>query len=457
MRSRTSDTRRSKVGFTEANSRGEFTCESRGYALVHDDRGDPAEGFAAWLREKRLASERSLPYMVRWVQRFLRLRETRPAESWKDTLEVFLDNLGEGGTKAWLIRQAEEAVRLFCGQFRAADFSDPWWSGSPDDAGRTFEPTEVLRELERILRLRHYAPSTVRTYLNWTHRFLRYVKKAGPGLPGSEDARSFLSYLATRERVAASTQNQAFNALLFLFRHVFGIELGDMSTAVRARRGQKLPVVLTHEEARAVFAHLDGTPELMLSIIYGSGLRLSELVSLRVKDVDFEHGSITVRSGKGDKDRVTLLPRKLRPRLRLHLERVKRIHAGDLAAGAGEVLLPHALGRKYPSAGREWGWQFLFPSATLSVDPRDGTPHRWHISPATVQKAMKAAVRAAGLAKPATPHSLRHSFATALLLKGVDIRRIQDLLGHKNLETTMIYTHVLSTVAPNFSSPLDDL
>ena len=262
--------------------------------------------------------------------------------------------------------------------------------------------------------------------------------------------------LTTRSKCFSSS-NQAFNALLFLHRHVLFVDLGDMATTVRARRGQKLPVVLSIEEVRAVLAQLQGTRRLMVELIYGGGLRLTEFVQLRVKDIDFDAGTLTVRAGKGDKDRVTLLPRRVHPDLREHLEKVKALHEQDLAVGAGEAPLPDALGRKYPSAGREWAWQFVFPSSTLAPDAETRTIRRWHAAGATVQKAMKAAVRKAGIAKPASPHTMRHSFATHLLIQGVDIRRIQQLLGHKSVETTMIYTHVLVTVAPAVHSPLDSL
>lgn len=256
--------------------------------------------------------------------------------------------------------------------------------------------------------------------------------------------------------MASSTQNQAFNALLFLFRHVLMKDLGDMGATVRPRRGRRLPVVLMPEEARAVFNELRGLYRLMLELVYGSGLRVSELVQLRVKDIDFASGSIMVRVSKGDKDRVTFLPERLVQGLKDHLAKVKDLHVRDLAAGVGEAPLPDALKRKYANAGREWGWQFVFPSAKLNVGD-DGVIRHWHMATATVQRAMKEAVRRSGIAKPAGCHSLRHSFATALLMKGTDIRRVQDLLGHKSVETTMLYTHVLQAMAPDARSPLDEL
>jgi integron integrase len=315
----------------------------------------------------------------------------------------------------------------------------------------------LLVELERLLRLRHYARRTQRAYLGWARRYLRYLGNGRSTPPTPEDAKAFLSHLATHGRVSASTQNQAFNALLFLHRHVLCIDLGDMAATVRARRGQKLPVVLSIDEVRAILAQLTGTRRLMVEMIYGGGLRLSELRQLRVKDIDFDASTIAVRSGKGDKDRVTLLPQRLQPVLREHLQKVRTLHERDLTAGAGEALLPDALRRKYPNAGREWAWQFAFPSSKLAVDAETKTIRRWHVAGATVQKAMKAAVRKAQITKPASVHTMRHSFATHLLMRGIDMRRIQELLGHKSIETTMIYTHVLPTIAPDLRSPLDQL
>lgn len=417
---------------------------------------DDIAGFGDWIRQRRLAPEHRIPHLERWVVRFRRLVRLRPRDAWQDLLHIFLEDLAQADTPDWQIRQAAEAVSLFCGQFPGA--SRPATRAetpSPKDA--PLDAAATLAELGRLLRLRHYSPRTERTYTGWARRYLQYLAATGSPSPGTETAKAYLSYLATRGRVAASTQNQAFNALLFLHRHVLQIDLGDMGATVRARRGERLPLVLTVDEVRAVLAKLTGTRRLMLELIYGGGLRLNELVRLRVKDIDFDAGTLKVHCGKGDKDRVTLLPRRLKPGLEEHLTKVKALHERDLAAGAGEAPLPDALGRKYPAAGREWAWQFVFPSAKLAPDVPARTIRRWHASEATVQKAMKMAVRKSGIAKPASVHTLRHSFATHLLLQGVDIRRIQQLLGHKSVETTMIYTHVLPTVAPAVSSPLDQL
>ena len=291
-------------------------------------------------------------------------------------------------------------------------------------------------------------------------RFLGYVKEAGRERFDdltSEDIRDFLSHLALRKRVSSSTQNQAFNALLFLFRNVLNKETGNLDTTVRAKRGPKLPVVLSVDEIKAVFQHLSGQGLLMGQLLYGAGLRLMELARLRVKDIDFDMNTIYVRSGKGDKDRSTVLPAAVKEQLREHLERVKALHEQDLAAGHGAVYLPDALDRKYPNAPKEWAWQYVFPSSAFSVDPLSGIVRRHHVSDTTIQTAIKNAVRKAGIPKHASVHTLRHSFATHLLMSGVNIREVQELLGHKNIETTMIYTHVIRDMSNVPRSPLDSL
>ena len=448
------------------------------------------EAYGVWLREKRLTFDHKIPFFVGWVQRFLRLRSIRPAEVWRDTLRVFLEDLGEGRTRSWQLRQAADAVTLYCGQFCKREVTrvapvehtsgDPAQrAGSPSmgqscgpgesgEAGvephparerasaEALNPRQILDEMRQLMRLRHYASRTERSYLGWVRRFLGYVGGTAGSTPTPEDVKDYLSHLAVHRKVASSTQNQAFNALLFLCRYVLMVDLGDLGTTVRARRGRRLPVVLSPQETRAVFKELRGLHRLMLELVYGGGLRVSELVQLRVKDIDFASGTIMVRASKGDKDRVTFLPKRLVRGLKAHLVKIRDLHERDLAAGAGEAPLPNALARKYRNAGREWGWQYVFHSTKLNVDD-DGVVRRWHMSAATVQRAMKDAVRRSGIAKPAGCHSLRHSFATALLMKGADIRRVQDLLGHKSVETTMLYTHVLQAMAPDVCSPLDEL
>jgi integron integrase len=313
-----------------------------------------------------------------------------------------------------------------------------------------------LRDQVRdVSRLRHLGLRTEETYWNWIKRFIVFHQKRHPRELGSEEITAFLTHLAVDGRVAASTQNQAFNALLFLYRQVLKLEMPDIKDVVRARQSRRLPVVLTREETEAVLAHLSHANRLLVSLLYGAGLRLMEAVRLRVKDVDFARGEIIVRDGKGEKDRITMLPQSIGSALELHLKDVKRLHAQDLQGGDGEVYLPYALERKYKNAAREFGWQYVFPDTKLSNDPRTGKRRRHHVLEQNVQRAVKKAVREAGINKNATCHTFRHSFATHVLEAGYDIRTVQELLGHKDVRTTMIYTHVLNRGGRGVRSPLD--
>lgn len=306
----------------------------------------------------------------------------------------------------------------------------------------------------RIRRL-NYSIRTEDTYVDWVRRFVQFHDRRHPRNMGGAEIEAFLTHLAVVGRVSASTQNQAKSALLFLYREVLEIDLPWLTDVASARRGKRLPVVLTVAEVQGVLARVTGTTGLMLRLLYGSGLRLMECVRLRVKDVDFAQMQILVRDGKGDKDRVTMLPRSLMEPLQTHLERIRALHRQDIEDGYGEVYLPYALDRKYPNAAREWGWQYVFPSTKRSADPRSGVVRRHHADEKVLQRAMKNAVRDADIAKPATPHTLRHSFATHLLQAGYDIRTVQELLGHTHVETTMIYTHVLNKGGRGVVSPLD--
>lgn len=313
----------------------------------------------------------------------------------------------------------------------------------------------LLDQVRERIRFRHYSIRTEQAYLGWIRRFILFHRKRHPRDMGAPEVERFLSALATEHNVAASTQNQALSAILFLYREVLEIELPWLDGVKRAKRPQRLPVVLTREETRSVLAHLQGRNALMASLLYGAGLRLMECVRLRVKDIEFERRQIVVRDGKGGRDRVTLLPESTRLVLEEQIERVREIHSQDLADGFGAVWLPHALARKYPSAPRELGWQYVFPSAKRSTDPRSGRRGRHHIDEQTLQRAVKQAVRAAGVSKPASCHTFRHSFATHLLEAGYDIRTIQELLGHRDVNTTMIYTHVANCGGRGVRSPLD--
>ena len=317
-------------------------------------------------------------------------------------------------------------------------------------------PDKKLRDqLRDVARLRHLGLRTEETYWNWIKRFIFFHQKQHPRDLSSEHISQFLTHLAVDGRVAASTQNQALNALVFLYRQVLKIELPRIAGIVRAPQRRRLPVVLTREETEAVIARFSHTNRLLASLLYGSGLRVMEAVRLRVKDIDFARGEIIVRDGKGEQDRITMLPQSISKALELHLDGVKRLHEQGLKDGNGDVYLPYALERKYPNAGREFGWQYVFPAASLSNDPRSGKQRRHHVLELNIQRAVKRAVTAAGINKHATCHSFRHSFATHLLEAGYDIRTVQELLGHKDVRTTMIYTHVLNKGGRGVRSPLD--
>lgn len=313
----------------------------------------------------------------------------------------------------------------------------------------------LLDQVRARLRLRHYSLRTEQAYIGWIRRFILANGKRHPRDMGSAEAEAFLTALATDGKVAPGTQNQALSSLLFLYREVLGVDLPWMETMVRAKRPRRVPVVLSHDEVVRLLARLDGQYALMASLLYGAGMRLMEAIRLRVKDVDFARNEICVRDGKGGKDRRVPLPQKIQEALRQQVERVKVIHREDLDAGFGAVWLPHALARKYPSAPRELGWQYVFPAAQRSRDPRDGEERRHHVDESSLQRAVKVARHRAGIVKPATCHTLRHSFATHLLEAGQDIRTIQELLGHKDVATTQIYTHVLNRGGMGVVSPLD--
>jgi integron integrase len=314
---------------------------------------------------------------------------------------------------------------------------------------------KLLDQVRDVIRLKHYSLRTERTYCDWIERFIRFHQMRHPAEMNELEVGEFLTDLARTANVSASTQNQALSALLFLYKHVLKQEIGWLQKVERAKKPARLPVMLSKDEVRKVFAHLHGTMKLMASLLYGSGLRLMECVRLRVKDIDFAYARITIRDTKSGRDRVTMLPVNLAAPLQQHLERVKAQHIQDVADGFGEVWLPDALARKYPNAPREWTWQFVFPSTRISIDPRTQLKRRHHIDESALQQAVKKAVRASGITKPASCHTFRDSFATHLLENGYDIRTVQELLGHKDVSTTMIYTHVLNKPGLGVRSPLD--
>jgi integron integrase len=316
-------------------------------------------------------------------------------------------------------------------------------------------PTRLLDQVREQIRLRHYSIRTEQAYVSWIKRYILFHDKKHPKDMDKAEIEAFLTYLAKDLNVSSSTQNQAFNALLFLYNQVLHKSLDDKINAIRAKKPRRLPTVMTNEEAMKVVKGLSGSNKLMAKRLYGSGLRLMECLRLRVKDIDFGMNQIMVRDGKGKIDRVTLLPESAKLKLIEHLERVKTFHEKDLSQGYGKVYLPYALSRKYPNANRDWGWQYIFPSKSLSKDPRTGEIRRHHIHENSLQKAVRKAVRLARIIKPVSCHTFRHSFATHLLEDGYDIRTVQELLGHKDVSTTMIYTHVLKKGGKAVRSPID--
>mgnify|MGYP001559306109 CR=1 FL=1 len=413
--------------------------------------------FQQYLIDKKLVPENRVTYYAYWVSRYLRYAQKHAIDSTEfneQTVMAFIDGLRQDShIQEWQPRQADEALRLYYFHYLG---KTKHGGDVPIIAGLT----DVLAEVRSLIRLKHYSYSTERTYIQWIERFAAYVLQSNSKSIGDAEAadfKNFLSHLALRQRVSSSTQNQAFNAILFLFRNILKRDVGALDTTVRAKRGPKLPVVLSVEEVRRLFEQMTGKSLLIVELLYGTGLRLMELARLRVQDIDFGSNTIIIHSGKGDKDRSVMLPEAVKERLKEHLTNVKTLHEKDLASGHGEVGLPDALSRKYPNAAKEWGWQYVFPCGSLSVDPRSGIVRRHHISDSVIQKAVKDAVRKAGIVKHATVHTLRHSFATHLLQAGINIREVQSLLGHKHVETTMVYTHVLRNMSNAPQSPLDAL
>ena len=453
---------------SEGSVSGKKSAFRSRFALAVVQAGVPATEAAFW---------------VSWVMawgRFLRPKsylEAVPVE-----VEHFLTKLAQEGRIRWQLEQAEQALQLLYREIYPQPWAKAWpvrlpdvmatarplqreplspefiqaQHGDRDDTGDLpARYAHFLDELRQVLRTRHYSYRTEQTYVDWTRRFLIYAQPPDRQSLEPESARHYLDYLAVKRRVAATTQNQAFNALLFLFREVLKKEFGQIQGVQRAEQRRRLPVVLSRTEVKNLLAVVTADYALPARLLYGTGMRLMECARLRVKDVDFEKLIIMVRDGKGGKDRVTPLPVSVVAEFRTHLEKVRELHVADLAAGYGETLLPDALDRKYPSAPREWGWQFVFPAARLSIDPRGGKTRRHHVHEENLQRAVREAAKKAGLTKPVSPHTLRHSFATHLLESGADIRTVQELLGHADVSTTMIYTHVLNRPGVAVKSPLD--
>jgi integron integrase len=392
--------------------------------------------FGEFLLKRSLVNHKAAPYCVGWVRRFL----TWPAtdEPLSDRVRHFCDDLERSGSQDWQIRQAENALRIYFVNF--LDRQD--WRQATRAASATQERVDTFSSLALMrtrLRARHYSYRTEVTYVDWARRFLDHTA-AQQSVPNprvdTASVRDYLTHLAVRQRVSSSTQNQALCAVLFLCREVLGVDLQDLSATVRAKRGLHLPVVLSVPETATLLGAMHGTAAMMAALIYGGGLRVSECCELRIKDVDFDQGLLMVRGGKGNKDRTTLLPDDTREALQSQLARADALFRADRKAGLAGVWLPDAMERKYPNAGCELGWFWVFPSQTLSTDPRAGIVRRHHVSESVVQKAVKVAAASAKITKPVSVHTLRHCFATHLLLNGVDIRQIQEFLGHAHVETS---------------------
>lgn len=363
-------------------------------------------------------------------------------------IKSFPDRLWLPGEKLWSLADAPDLLPRLRAAFPSDQIDAPT---SPIAAEPPFDP---LRRAQEVMRARHMSPHTVDSYLGWVRRFRERFPSDSPS---EADVSRFLTDLVIEAKVSASTQNQAFNALLFYFKHGLGREAGMISGVIRSQKPLRLPVVLSKDEVRRVLAVMSGTTRLMAALLYGSGLRLMECCRLRVKDIDFDQNQIVVRAGKGDKDRLTGLPSALREPLRLHLNKVRAQHEEDLAKGLGAVELPHALARKYPKAPKEWGWQWVFPATSHYIDSETGVRRRHHLHETVLQRAFRDARDKSGLTKPAGCHTLRHSFATHLMEDGYDIRTVQELLGHSDVSTTMIYTHVLNRGGKGVLSPADRL
>jgi integron integrase len=431
------------------------------------------DAFKACLEENRIRPDRSSFY-VKWAQAFVDfLPGKKLRDRSREDIESFFEDLSNRpGNEELQVRQAEHSMKILYQEFfpgyvpaPAPPRSDPATGTRtknnpfrdrvvPGEVERLFSP--LLHALRTEIRGRHYSIRTETAYLDWVRRFIAFYGYADPkSMDGTVEVKEYLDFLAMEREVAASTQNQALNALVFFFKNALHKPFGEMDAFVRAKRPQRLPEVMTKEEVQALFAQMEGITALMAGLMYGGGLRLMECLRLRVKDIDFARRQILVRDGKGQKDRITMLADRFSEPLKSQLERARVVYEADRAQGTSEVYIWPALARKYPNAGREWIWQYVFPAKSLSVDPRSGKVRRHHIHESLVQKAVKSAALRSGVTKKVSCHTLRHSFATHLLEAGYDIRTVQELLGHADVSTTMIYTHVLNRPGLAVKSPAD--
>lgn len=403
--------------------------------------------FQVYLEKNGAVGLKQIPYYIKWVKDcYSILGSSLDVAMSQEQRKQYLDHLSKS-REEWQIKQADQALRLYL-------FFLSRVAQRPVPVTDLDKQWESAREtMVKVLRLRHMSLNTEKTYNIWSRQFQKFINKSVQDL-STEDIRNYLSYLAAERKVAAATQNQALNAVLFFYRHALHKKVEDLD-AVRARKRRRLPVVFSTQEVKSVFDNLSGTAKLMAQLTYGCGLRLAECLNLRIHDIDMERGVVTVRSGKGDKDRTTIFPEKLKDNMITHLDTVRKVFDTDRSQGVPGVYLPNALERKYPNAGVEWGWFWVFPAPGLAVDPRTLVIRRHHQHPFIFQREFKSAVQRSGTAKRATVHTLRHSFATHLLELGYDIRTIQQLLGHVDIKTTMIYTHVTNKTFLGVRSPLD--
>ena len=435
------------------------------------------EGFSSFLKQH--VGQRKVPFYLHWISSYNRFRKTVKNEDGignnddSDRIGAFAAWLGHR-YQDWQVQQAKEAVGFFLYYNRMHGKKSRTYSvryekrktealvppvnnrGTCSVERKGLEEWATVDEkITKVLRLRNLSYRTEKTYLGWIRRFGSFVKHKSPEHVVEADIKDFLTQLVIDRRASVSTQNQAFNALLFFFRNYLNREITSLEGTIRSKIPRKLPVVLSRMEVDKLFSCLEGVCKLMAQIIYGGGLRLTECLMLRVKDVDYDRNCLTIRSGKGNKDRQTLFPEKLEEPILMHYNRIRKIYDRDRIDNANGVFLPGALERKYPGAGKEWGWFWVFPSHRLSIEPATAIVRRHHMYPTTLQKAFRKAIMQSGIAKHATVHSLRHSFATHLIEGGYDIRTIQELMGHSNVRTTMIYTHVATKNKLGVRSPLD--
>lgn len=399
------------------------------------------------LVERYKLDSKKIPYFVKWVESYIPfLKQHQEAEKAKSE---YLLSLKEK-CQPWQIDQASQSVSIYINSFLNQD--------NKKCSSLNFQSIlDLESKFKDELRLQNKSFQTEKTYLYWFKKFNIFMDGSDPLLWEQSDVKSFLTHLAANDNVSFSTQKQAFSAILFLFRFVLFKEIENLTSVIKAPNNRKIPVVLSRSEVKSVIAGLSGVYQIMAKLIYGGGLRINECFMLRIKDLDFESNLITVRSGKGDKDRQTLLSESLVPYLKKHMESIRKYYELDRSKDSPGVELPKALERKYPNAGKEWAWFWLFPSAKLSIDPRSGVVRRHHLFPSSLQKAFKASLKNSYIAKNASVHTLRHSFATHLVENGYDIRTVQELLGHSDISTTMIYTHIAKKNKLGVASPLDQL